>query len=100
MAMEVGLSWVLVVLTGVTQEAPPPPPKKKEQAVPSFDAESLEWLESIHDKLQSLQSIAQSVSPLHIMLVISMPSRWEERGEGEGGHDDCEGHWFQEEAEA
>jgi hypothetical protein len=33
------------------------------------------------------------------MLVISKPSRWEERREGEGGHEDIEGQWVHEDIE-
>jgi hypothetical protein len=31
------------------------------------------------------------------MLVISKPSRWKERKEDEGGHEDTEGQWVDEE---
>jgi len=67
------------------------------QGMPSFDAEGIEWLESIHDQLQSLKSPAQSIRTPRIRLVISKPSRWEEIREGEGGHEDSEGHWVHEE---
>jgi hypothetical protein len=34
------------------------------------------------------------------MLIISKPSRWKERKEGEAGHEDIEGQWVHEEVEA
>jgi hypothetical protein len=71
---------------------------KNEQAVPSFDAEGLQSLESIHDQLEPLKSPVQSISAPRIMLVISKPSRREER-KADGGKD-FEGHWVQEEVKA